>query len=99
MPHTKSAAKRMRTSEVARLTNRAVRSSISKAKKAVITETAGGDAQKKAQALRTFFSVVDKAAKKGIITANTANRKKSRAAKLARAAAGHQASTTATTTL
>lgn len=97
MPHTKSAAKRMRTSEEARLKNRAVRSTVSKAKKAVIAAVAGGDVQKKAQALRAFFSVVDKAAKKGVITSNTASRKKSRAAKLAQKSAGHQVSTTATT--
>lgn len=98
MPHTKSARKRMRTSEEARLANRAVRSAISKAKKAVIAAVAGGDPQKKALAVRAFFSVVDKAAKKGVITSNTASRKKSRAAILAQKGPGHQASTTASTT-
>lgn len=98
MPHTKSAAKRMRTSEEARIRNRAVRSTIIRAKKTVVASVAGGDAQKKAQALQAFFSVVDKAAKKGVITKNTANRKKSRAAILARKGTpGHQASTTAET--
>ena len=99
MPHTKSAWKRMRTSEVARLANRAARSTISKAKKAVVAAAAGGDVQKKAQTLRAFFSVVDKAAKKGVITSNTASRKKSRAAKLVQKGSGHQASTTASTIL
>lgn len=97
MPHTKSAAKRMRTSEEARLSNKSVRSMIVKAKKAVVAATASGDVKKKAAALCEFFSVVDKAAKKGVIKSNTANRRKSRAAILARKGPGHQASTTAAT--
>jgi ribosomal protein S20 len=40
---------------------------------------------------------VDKAAKKGVITSNTASRKKSRAARLAQKITDHQASTTAAT--
>lgn len=99
MPHTKSAAKRMQTSEVARLNNRAIRSTISKAKKAVVAAVESGDAKNTAQALSAFFSVVDKAAKKGVIKSNTACRKKSRAAKLVGKSSGHQASTTAATTL
>ena len=59
MPHTKSAAKRMRTSEEARLKNRAAKSAVSKAKKAVVAAIAEGDAKKKAQAMSAFFSVVD----------------------------------------
>jgi len=97
MPHTKSARKRMRTSELSRQTNKAVRSKIAKTKRAIEAALAAGDAKKAAAVLNTFFSIVDKAAKKGIIKPNTAERKKSRAAILIRKGPAHQASTTAST--
>jgi len=97
MPHTKSAKKRMRTSELSRLANKAARSKISKTKRALEAALAAGDAKKAEAVLSAFFSIVDKSAKKGIIKSNTAERKKSRAAILVKKGPAHQASTTAAT--
>ena len=100
MPITKSAAKRMQTSEVKRVANRAVRSKIASALKALRQVGAAGDAAKSQTALNAYFSVVDKAAKKGVIKGNNADRRKSRAMLfLAREAKAHHASATASTTL
>ena len=76
MANTKSAIKRIRTSEKRRLRNRAVRSrvrSVLKTARAAVTTT-GEDARTAVlQAIRTL----DKAVTKGVIHRNTAARKKS----------------------
>ena len=76
MANTKSAIKRIRTSEKRRLRNRTVRSRVRSALKtarAAVT-TAGEDARTAVlQAIRTL----DKAVTKGVIHRNTAARKKS----------------------
>ena len=76
MANTKSAIKRIRTSEKRRLRNRTVRSrvrSLLKTARAAVT-TPGDDARTAVlQAIRTL----DKAVTKGVIHRNTAARKKS----------------------
>jgi len=82
MANTRSAEKQQRQAEKATVRNRAgksrLRSSLKKARTAV--ETTGSDAK----SLSTGFSEIDKAAKKGIIKKNTANRYKSRLAAAAK---------------
>lgn len=77
MANTSSAIKRIRQSEKSRVRNRAVRSRmrtyIKRANTAIVTD---GDAA--AEAVHTAISELDRAAKKGIIHANNAARRKSR---------------------
>lgn len=76
MANTKSAIKRIRTSEKRRQRNRAVRSrvrSVVKTARTAVT-TPGGDA---AAAVLQAIRVLDKAVTKGVIHRNTAARKKS----------------------
>ena len=76
MANTKSAIKRIRTSEKSRLRNRTVRSRVRstlKTARAAVT-TAGGDA---AAAVLQAIRALDKAVTKGVIHRNTASRKKS----------------------
>ncbi|HWN82095.1 MAG TPA: 30S ribosomal protein S20 [Candidatus Udaeobacter sp.] len=79
MPHHKSAEKRMRTSDKARLRNRAVKSTMKSALKK-FDEAPGA---KSAEALREATAELDRAAKKGVIPKGRADRKKSRLAKQA----------------
>jgi small subunit ribosomal protein S20 len=85
MPITRSAAKRMVSSAWRRERNRAVKSAILTERNRFLAAADAGDRKKAEEAFRACCSVVDKAAKKGIIMARTANRKKSRlAARLAK---------------
>lgn len=78
MPHHKSAEKRMRTSDRDRKKNIAVKSQVRgatrKLREEVKTEAAP-------ELLRKVHSVLDNAARKGVVHKNTANRMKSRLAK------------------
>ncbi len=89
MPNIKSAKKRMRTSEEARVRNRAVRTRVKNVRRDLLEKTAPeatAPADDAAEAYRTYCSVLDKAAKKGTISRNTAiRRKRSAAARLRRA--------------
>ena len=71
----KQAKKRTRTSEKARLANKAVRTSMRSAVKKVLTAPSKEAA---AQDLSTAVKKIDKAAKKGVIHANTAARQNTR---------------------
>lgn len=77
MPNHKSCAKRVKTSEAARNRNRALRSSLRAAIKAVRTETNKEEAQKK---LKTVCITLDKAAGHRLIHKKNADRNKSRLA-------------------
>ena len=80
MPTTKSAKKRLRSSLGRRTLNRASKSRV-KTSEARLNETIETGNRKQATvALRQCFSDLDKAAKKGTIHANKADRKKSRLA-------------------
>jgi small subunit ribosomal protein S20 len=78
MANTRSAIKQVRKSEKRRVRNRGVRTRVRTASKAVLqastVELAG-------QALPIAQSVIDKAAKRGIVHRNAAARRKSRLAK------------------
>jgi len=80
MPNIKSAKKRMRTSEKRRVENRAVKTRITSARRAVMEAAAAGDQAKAMSAFKTYCSVLDKAVKKGTLKKNNAARRKSRAA-------------------
>jgi small subunit ribosomal protein S20 len=75
MPHHKSAEKRVRTTEKARLANLAVKSRVRSALRKVREATNRGDAQVR---LATALSILDRAAQKGVIERTTASRNKSR---------------------
>ena len=84
MANIKSAIKRNKTNEKARLRNRAVRSEMRTREKTAI-EAAG--TENEAEALKAALKRIDKATQKGVLHKNTAARKKSRLVKAVRAAA------------
>jgi small subunit ribosomal protein S20 len=73
MANTKSASKRARQTAVRSLRNRSVLTRLRKMQKSV-----AGAEQKDVTSVRSLVSAVDKAAKRGIIHRNAANRRKSR---------------------
>jgi small subunit ribosomal protein S20 len=77
MPHHKSAAKRIRTSGVARARNVAARGRMRTAIKAVLAATTRAEAT---TAYRAATSVLDRTAARGVIKKETANRRKARLA-------------------
>jgi len=80
MPHTKGAAKRMRTSEEKRQSNRATKSRLTSVRREFLEAVAAGDKTKSAELLNVYASHLDKAVKHGVIPSNNADRHKSRAA-------------------
>ncbi|HEX2120001.1 MAG TPA: 30S ribosomal protein S20 [Thermoanaerobaculia bacterium] len=78
MANIRSAEKQRRQAEKRKARNRAGKSSLRTALKKARTAITGGDADK--DTLSTSFSAIDKAAKRGLIKDNTANRYKSRLA-------------------
>jgi len=80
MPTSKSATKRVRTSEKARQRNVSIKSRISSTRRKSFEVFDGKDKEKSALIFREYCSVLDKAAKKGVIKRNTAIRRKQRAA-------------------
>lgn len=79
MPNIKSAIKRVKQSEKNRAKNRTVKSKINTARRPVIE--GAGDKEQMKKAVAEYASTLDKAVKQGVIKKNTANRRKSRAAK------------------
>jgi len=80
LPNIKSAIKRVKVSEKKNLRNRIVKSKVKTAMKKFDAELAENPANASAQYSATT-SAIDKAATKGIMHKNTANRKKARLAK------------------
>jgi small subunit ribosomal protein S20 len=78
MQRHKSVEKRAKTSKIANAVNRAGRSRISTAEKAVLNAK---DKETAAAALKTAVSVLDKSVKTGLIHQNKASNKKSSLAK------------------
>jgi len=78
MPNTKSAAKRLRSSEEKRMRNRVDTSRIKTAEKRFLKSLEAGDLETAKANLATCFSTLDKAAKGSAITRNKADRKKGR---------------------
>lgn len=83
MANTKSAAKRSRQTLVRTLRNRSVLTRLRKMDR----KLAAGGSQKDENSIRALVSGVDKAAKRGIIHRNAANRRKARLNKARIAAA------------
>ena len=79
MPNIKSAMKRVKVNEKKNLRNRMVKSAMRTSIKKYDAAVAAGTAD--AKALGTVAGAVDKAASKGVIHKNAANRKKARLAK------------------
>ncbi|HYO74903.1 MAG TPA: 30S ribosomal protein S20 [Thermoanaerobaculia bacterium] len=85
MANIASAEKQNRQAEKRNARNRAGKSNLRTALKKARTAIQGGDADK--ETLATSFSVIDKAAKTGLIKENTADRYKSRLAGASKRAA------------
>ena len=79
MANIRSAEKQRRQAEKRKIRNKAAKSRLKSALKTTKAAISGGTAS--AEALRAGSSVIDKAAKKGVIKNNTADRYKSRLAK------------------
>ena len=87
MPNIKSAKKRVKVSEKKNLRNRMVKSGMRTAVKKFVVAV-GADPKTANAQLTATTSAIDKAAAKGVIHKNAANRKKARLAKqLSKAAA------------
>lgn len=82
MANIRSAEKQRRQAEKANARNRAGKSRLRTALKKARTAVEGGDSS--VETLGTGFSEIDKAAKKGIIKGNTADRYKARLAAAAK---------------
>ena len=76
MANIASAEKQRRQAEKRKARNRAGKSALRTTLKKARTDIQGGDADK--ETLATSFSAIDKAAKRGLIKENTANRYKAR---------------------
>jgi small subunit ribosomal protein S20 len=88
MPNTKSAERRVRSSERKRLHNRSIKSRLKSLQRAYEDAVESGKKENASDAYRKLSSAFDKAAKSGVIHSRTANRKKSRlSARLAAPAA------------
>lgn len=79
MAHTKSAVKRHRQSLENRAANIAARKAIKRARKEFLDACEAKNAEATKKAYGAFCSVLDKSAKRGIITKNNAMRRKARA--------------------
>jgi small subunit ribosomal protein S20 len=84
MANTRSAEKQQRQAEKANVRNRAGKSRLRSALKKTRAEVDGGNVD--VSVLSTGYSEIDKAAKRGIIKGNTADRYKSRLAAAAKRA-------------
>ena len=82
MANHKSALKRAKQSETKRLRNKAVKTRVKHTVKAVYQATAGENPETASAHLKSATSVIDKAAKKGVIHKKTAARKISRLSKM-----------------
>lgn len=80
MPNIKSAAKRVLISAQSRIRNRSGRSDISAARRKLLEAIGAGNKEAAVKLYAAYSSELDKKAKKGIIKANNASRKKSRLA-------------------
>lgn len=79
MPNIKSAAKRAKQALVRRSKNRSGKAAIGTARRLFGKAVESNDKTLALKLFKEFCSLLDKTAKRGIITKNTADRKKSRA--------------------
>ncbi len=82
MANHKSALKRARQNEIKRMRNKAVRTRVKNITKEVRSAAAEGAGENAEEKLNAAKSIIDKAAKKGVIHRKTASRKISRLTKL-----------------
>ncbi len=80
MPNIKSAKKRVKTSEQRRVRNRAIKRELNTQRRMVLESLNRGDVDASRPLFNAYCSVLDKAVKKGVITANRSDRSKSRIA-------------------
>ena len=78
MPNIKSAAKRVKISEVRRMRNMAAKSRLKTANKRYMAAVESGDQEQALALLKQNLSLLDKAAGKKLIHKNAAARKKSK---------------------
>jgi small subunit ribosomal protein S20 len=78
MANTRSALKRIRTSEKRRVRNMAVRTGVRTAVKTTRTALTGSNVQEARESLARAVQLLDKAVTKGVVHKNAAARKKSR---------------------
>ena len=86
MANIKSAKKRVLTSRVRQERNKAVKSSVKTAIKKVEAAVKAADKDAAAKELLNATSIIDKAAKKGVLHKNNASRKVARLAKMVNSA-------------
>ena len=87
MPNIEGAKKRLRQSIKRRERNKAVRTRVKSVRKTFLTKAAEADKATAETVFKEYCSVLDKAAKTGKISKNTAIRRKTRAANKIRAKA------------
>ncbi len=87
MANHKSAIKRAKQNETRRMRNKITKTQVKNAAKSVRRAVDEKNAEAAAQALKETTSVIDKAAKNGVIHKNTASRKISRLSRLVNAVA------------
>jgi small subunit ribosomal protein S20 len=87
MPNTNSAKKRLRQAEKAHVRNQAMATRVKSARRKFMKTAEGEDQDAGREAYTEYCSVLDKAAKQGVIQKNTAIRRKTRAANMLRAKA------------
>ncbi len=80
MPNIKSAVKRCRTSEASRVRNRSVKREINTVQRNLEDSIAKGDRDASTKRYSEYCAILDKAVKKGVVTANLSARGKSRKA-------------------
>ena len=81
MANIKSAMKRIKTNEKARLRNKSVKTNLKTTEKAFEQAIISGDKEEATKAYKLASKKFDMAASKGVIHKNAANRKKSKLAK------------------
>ena len=86
MANIKSAKKRVLTSRVRQERNKAIKSSVKTATKKVEAAVNAADKDAAAKELLNATSIIDKAAKKGVLHKNNASRKVARLAKMVNSA-------------
>lgn len=87
MPNIKSAVKRVRQSAENRDENQAVKRAVATVRRNLLEAVASGNKELAQKRYVDYSSKLDKAAKKGVIKSNNANRTKSRLAQRLRAMA------------
>lgn len=81
MPQRRNAVKRLRVDRTRKLRNQMIKTGLKKTIKKYLSSISSGKSDEAALMLKTVYSKLDKAAKKGVIHKNTALRRKSRLSK------------------